>query len=368
LPISQALRARLLVAQAIARYYEADADELCASLREAAAIAREHHDEELHVQALFELLVLLDPESDRTEQLRAADEIENLLHDEIPFPLPVAARMRIARIRLACGDTSNLEYYVLSASQDAQVHHSLQFEVWSTWARTGVAFIRGALAEAERLANTGFSLHNQLGIWGAAETYALHGMLIWREQDRLLELSPLVEPLLAQVQHPGARKLRAYFAFERGAIEEIATLLEPNPMPELRDFTWLAEMCVSAELCAAGDLPCVDDLYRELLPYEGTVATLDGLFICLGSVAHYLGLLAGARGRVQDAVRHFEAAIAMNDQIGAAPWAVRSRMALADLLLDDPELALQLRKQALGLAERHGLPASERRLRELVDR
>jgi hypothetical protein len=244
----------------------------------------------------------------------------------------------------------------------------LQFDVWTTWARASVAFIRGSLAEAERLANIGFTLHNQLGIWGAAETFALHGMLIWREQDRLLELSPLVEPLLAQVQHPGARKLRAYFAFERGAIEEIATLLGPNPMPGLRDFTWLSEMCVTAELCAAAGLPCVDDLYRELLPYKDTVATLDGLFICLGSVSHYLGLLAAAAGRASDAVRHFEAAIATNDQIRAAPWAVRSRMALADLLLDEPELALQLRKQALGLAELHELPASERRLRELIDR
>jgi DNA-binding SARP family transcriptional activator len=368
LPVSRALRARLLTAQAIARYYEADADHLRAILREAAAIARDLDDDELRVQALFELLVLLDPVPDRSEQLRVAEEIEDLLDDEIPFPLPVGARMRIARVRLACGDTENLEYYVLSAAQDAVSHHSLQFEVWSTWARAGVAFIRGSLAEAERLATAGFEMHNRLGIWGAAETYALHGMLIWREQDRLLEVSALVEPLLAQVQHPGARKLRAFFAFERGEIEEIATLLGPNPMPELRDFTWLCEMCVTAELSAAGGLSCVDELYRELLPYADTVATLDGLFICLGSVAHYLGLLAAALGRPQDAVLHLEAAIAANDRIAAAPWAVRSRMALAGLLFHEPERASQLRKQALELAEAHDLPASQRKLRELVDR
>ena len=265
--------------------------------REAAAIARGTR--RPRVARASAVRVACAPRSvpDRTEQLAAAERIRELLHPEIPFPLPVAARMRTARIKLACGDTADLERDVTSALRDAEDRHSLQFEVWSTWACAGVAFIRGSLAEAERLATDGFALHNRLGIWGAAETYALHAIFIWREQDRLLELSALVEPLLAQVQHPGARKLRAFFAFERGAIEEIGPLLGPNPLPVLRDFTWLCDMCVTAELSAAGGLACVDELYGELLPFADTVATLDGLFLCLGSVSHYLGLLAAALGR-----------------------------------------------------------------------
>ena len=275
--------------------------------------------------------------------------------------------MRLARIKLACGDASTLEREVFGAAQQSKDIHSVQFELWSTWACTGVEFIHGALDEAERLANAGFALHNRLGIWGAAETYTLHTMLIWREQDRLLELSPLVEPLLSQVQHPGARKLRAYFAFERGAIEEIAMLLGPDPLPAVRDFTWLCEMCVTAELCAAGGLGCLDELYDELAPFEDTIATIDGLFICLGSVAHYLGLLAASRGRPHDAVRHLESAISANDRVGAAPWSVRSRMTLADLLAEEPTRASQLRKEAFGLADLYDLTASRRRLRELLE-
>jgi DNA-binding SARP family transcriptional activator len=368
-PVADGLRARLLVAYAIARYYQEDArDEILEYVREATRLARAIDDAELLVQALFELLIMLDPLPDRSEQLAAAEEIESYLGGDLPFSLQVAARMRVARVKLACGETATLEPDVFGSAQRAREMHSVQFELWSTWACAGVEFIRGALDDAERLANAGFTLHNRLGIWGGAETFALHAMLIWREQDRLVELSPMVEPLLMQAQHPGARKLRAYFAFERGAIEEIATLLGPDPMPPDRDFTWLSEMCVTAELCAAGGLGCVDVLYRELLPFAETVATLDGLFICLGSVEHYLGLLAAASGDVRRAVQHLESAINCNDRIAAAPWSVRSRMALADLLIEEPDRASQLRKQALGIADAYELTASRRRLRELLER
>src|SRR5204862_4134665 len=98
-------------------------------------------------------------------------------------------------------------------------------ELWATWARAGIAFVHGRLAEAERLADTAFALHQRVGIWGAPETYMLHMTFVWREQDRFDEVSPMVEPLLRDAQHPGARKLLALFALQRGAIDEVAALL-----------------------------------------------------------------------------------------------------------------------------------------------
>jgi hypothetical protein len=52
---------------------------------------------------------------------------------------------------------------------------------------------------------------------------------------------------------------------------------------------------------------------------------MDATFLCLGAVAYYLGLLADALDRPDDAHRHFEHAIALNDAIGAAPWSRRAR-------------------------------------------
>jgi hypothetical protein len=230
-----------------------------------------------------------------------------------------------------------------------------------------MAFVRGRMAEAERLADAAFALHQRVGIWGAPETYVLHMTFVWREQDRIAEVSPMVEPLLRGAQYPGARKLLAFFALERGAIDEIAALLGPQPMPPMHDFIWLLDMCTTAELCAAARLDCIDDVYRALLPFEGVVATMDGTFSCLGAVSHYLGLLADAAGRRGDAVRHLEAAVELNDRIGAVPWSVRSRLHLAPLL-EDAERASVLLEEALCMAEQHDLVSSSRRLRALLDR
>ncbi len=56
------------------------------------------------------------------------------------------------------------------------------------------------------------------GHLGAYETYGLHMVLVWREQNRLTELEPAIEPLLAQSVHPGASKLRGMFALARLAL------------------------------------------------------------------------------------------------------------------------------------------------------
>src|SRR5207302_9292040 len=127
---------------------------------------------------------------------------------------------------------------------------------------------------------------------------------------------------------------------------------------------WLLEMCTTAGLCAAARLDGVDDVYRALLPFDGLVATMDGTCACLGAVSHYLGLLAEAGGRRNDAVRHLEAAVELNDHISAVPWAVRSRLHLAPLL-EDADRASVLLEEALGMAEQHDLVASTRRIRAL---
>jgi hypothetical protein len=114
---------------------------------------------------------------------------------------------------------------------------------------------------------------------------------------------------------------------ERGAIDEISRLLVPDPVPRSRDFTWLADMCVTAELAAAAELPCRSELYEMLVPFEDRVVTMDATFICLGAVAYYLGVLARSLVLPDRAAHHFEAAIAINERIGAIPWSRRARTA-----------------------------------------
>ena len=166
-----------------------------------------------------------------------------------------------------------------------------------------------------------------MGIWGAHETYAVHMVLIWREQGRLTAVAPFVEPLLARSVHPSAAKLRAVIALERGAPDEAAAFIGPDPVPSSRDFTWLVDMCITAEIAAAAGLPCRQALYGRLLPFRDRVVTMDATFVCMGAASYYLGQLAASMGQDDVARAHLEHAVTVNEAIGAIPWTRRSRRA-----------------------------------------
>jgi hypothetical protein len=250
----------------------------------------------------------------------------------VPRETLSAAHCRLARVALAGGDASRLDAAIDEFNRRARATRHVEEQLWGTWAATAVAFLRDRLDEAERLAGEGLELHRRLGIWGAEETYLLHMVFIWREQRRMAEVEPLVDPLLARWVHPNTGKIRALFAAERGSADEVATLLGAEPLPRFRDFTWLTDACITAELAAAARLPCRADLYALLEPFEQRVSTMDGTFVCLGAVSYYLGLLATSLDRVGDAARHFDHAVDVNTRIGAIPWARRARGRLVDVL------------------------------------
>jgi hypothetical protein len=65
---------------------------------------------------------------------------------------------------------------------------------------------------------------------------------------------------------------------------------------------------------------------------------MDATYVCLGSVSHYLGLLAESLGLAGEAALHARAGLEMNERIGATPWIARSR-ALVNRLADAPSLS-----------------------------
>jgi hypothetical protein len=87
-------------------------------------------------------------------------------------------------------------------------------------------------------------------------------------------------------------------------------------------------------------------LYELLLRYADRVATTYPE-ISLGPVSRYLGLLAATTNRSDDAVRHFEDALAMSERIGARPWLAHTQDDYGHFLirrgrLDDPDRAHEL--------------------------
>ena len=77
------------------------------------------------------------------------------------------------------------------------------------------------------------------------------------------------------------------------------------------------------------DQPNAEALYALLRPYPNH-NTPNGFQYYMGSVSHYLGLLARLLGRDRDAVGHLEDALAMNQRIGFVPQVARTQVALSD--------------------------------------
>jgi hypothetical protein len=86
----------------------------------------------------------------------------------------------------------------------------------------------------------------------------------------------------------------------------------------------------------------------------------------LGSVAHYLGLLATTSRRFDAADLDFAQAAAAHERLEAAPWLALTRFAWAGMLFDrnregDIERARGLLDQALDTARELGLVMIQRR-------
>jgi hypothetical protein len=90
-------------------------------------------------------------------------------------------------------------------------------------------------------------------------------------------------------------------------------------------------------------------LYGLLRPYSGYNA-LNSLFISLGAVSHFLGVLARFLGMQTEAARHLEEALAMNAALGHKVHALRTQLALAELLREQSSSASTARARSLAEA------------------
>jgi len=98
------------------------------------------------------------------------------------------------------------------------------------------------------------------------------------------------------------------------------------------DYLWLPRACVLAE-CAVelGDLGSARELYEHLAPWHDQVSHV--IFGVLGSTAHYLGALATALARFEDAERYLASAESIHQRLQSPFHMARTHLAWARLLL-----------------------------------
>jgi DNA-binding SARP family transcriptional activator/tetratricopeptide (TPR) repeat protein len=137
-----------------------------------------------------------------------------------------------------------------------------------------------------------------------------------------------------------------------------------------RDAQWLIVITVLADVAAMVGTPeHIKALYELLRPYSALVG--GGPHLYFGSVSRYLGNLAAALSRPDEAALFLRDAAEADDRIGALPWSAHAKADLARVLLDrdapgDRDRADGLLREALTTYKELGMTvAADRVVAEL---
>ena len=362
-----ALRVRLLARLAGALRDQPSLEPRSSLSREAVKIARRLDDPETLGYALISLAtVTWGP--DVEELLSIAEEVSRLAAETGDAERSLQAQWPQYIAWLTLGDP---ERVAAAASEYQSLADELKqpSQQWyGAVLRSHWAFFRGEFSEAEQLMAEAMRLGRRAQSWDAGFSYRIELFARRRDEGRLNEIEELIRTSIDE--YPGYRSfpcLLALLESEVGRMGEARRTFEELAAEDFawlpRDSEWLFCLCVLAEVAVRlqdGNRTAV--LYKLLLPY-GRLNALSAGELVIGSVARYLGILASAMSRWDDAAQHFEDALAMNARMGARPWLAHTQEDYARMLLDhdaagDREKAQLLLSEALAMYEELGMPAS----------
>jgi DNA-binding SARP family transcriptional activator len=134
---------------------------------------------------------------------------------------------------------------------------------------------------------------------------------------------------------------------------------------------WLCTMTLAADLCTVfADADAADRIRDRLLPYAGQHGVITYGFGAVGSVAHFLGQVAGVLGDWKEADNHFQFAVEANRRLGAPPLVARTQLEYGRMLVNggqsgERERADVLLAAAAATAQRLGMRPVLREARTL---
>jgi tetratricopeptide (TPR) repeat protein len=268
-------------------------------------------------------------------------------------------------IHLTCGE-------VRQAQRDLERHTSLAEElklpsqIWHAAAhRTELMLLMGRFTEAaagiDQALRRGMSAHPA----EAMHTSVCQRLLLFLQQEGPLEdLRPPLEKLEAdrpddKIYSCMLARLDCELGQKRQAQARLNLLDRDGFGAVPRHGQWLLAIGLLAEVASmVGKPEQVKTLYELLRPYSAHVAGSE--HIRIGCVSRYLGLLAAALSRFDEAATFLRDAVEANDRIGARPWSAHARADLARVLLardapGDGEAADHLLREALATYQELGM-------------
>jgi tetratricopeptide (TPR) repeat protein len=225
------------------------------------------------------------------------------------------------------------------------------------------ALLDGQLVESLQLADEAMTLWHEGPLSLPAQTHALQRFMVYLETGRLGELADTFTTLTREFPAlPAWRSGVALIHAESGRPEEACALLDglaARGFADLpRDSNFLSALATFALVVERLEDPArAALLYPLLLPHADCYVSVGFAAGTYGACARYLGLLAATMGRLDDAARHLEAALAANTKLGSRPLMAHTQSDYARALIRRQETARAevLLEEARRTAERLGL-------------
>jgi DNA-binding winged helix-turn-helix (wHTH) protein/tetratricopeptide (TPR) repeat protein len=331
--------------------------------REAVDAARRTGDAGVLQEALYALLFRLAGPDHLKERAALAEEAVAAARASRLEDTTLIAMLDVACDSIAQGDLAGAQRWRTQVSQvvGGEPHPVLLWHVRTFDA--GAAIAQGRFAEGERLLAEGARLGERIG-----HPYArgvARGMQVWllRERGRhaeVLDIFPPRRPVrMGPRQWVQAIIGRSLVAAGRPdeALAHYQDLVARGPSAIPRNIRWQATLAELAHLCAdLGDAERADAFVEVLEPVAEQHGVLPLPIFYSGPLAACLGRLHALRGRLHEAERCFEAALASVETLGARPAQVRVLRDLAALLarIGETARAREVREQAAALAAELG--------------
>ncbi len=251
-----------------------------------------------------------------------------------------------------------IDAYAQIATRRRQVADALYVHIY----RAMRCLLAGDFDRADEESREALRLGERLQDPNAGSATLLQAFVLRRERGGLERIEGAIRHYAeSYATIPGWYCVLSLLHAESGRPDEAREALDGFARDEFRglplDGIWLGAIAHLAETAAVlGDATHAAALYELLEPYADRNVAIGWASTCYGSASRQLGLLADVLGRREQAIAHFEVALAMNERMRARPWVARTQVELARVLPREDGRAASLLEAGGAEADRLGMP------------
>jgi DNA-binding SARP family transcriptional activator len=292
-------------------------------LQEAIALARTIEEPAVLAQVLASVLIIFAGWPQAEEARALSDELISIATALGRGDQVAEGLLTRAQARLALGDIGGFVTDLDRLERDAIEQRSWIFEALAGVMRASHALLEGRHSEVEALMSAYAARGGQDAT--VATGYFAHRIQLMVACGTPVELERLTHD--AKAFRPELRVVDAILALAlafQGRVEEahdaLAPLLADDMAALTRDVQWSSSLRLCSEAVAVmGDTDLAATVAPHLDPYAGEVIITNAVAF-YGAADLYRGMLAATVGDVDLSLELYDAALALNEHIGAAPY------------------------------------------------